>query len=66
MGDNCNGVSKFTGNCFYCWKPEHIARVCFAKQRDNKNNRGKFLLSYSMRHRNNFGLRPWLGYLRIS
>ena len=60
MGNNCNGESKFTGNCFHCWKPGHIARVCFAKQRDNKNNRGKVSLSYSMRHRNNLGLRPWL------
>ena len=50
MGDNCNGESKFTINSFHCWKPGYIARVCFAKQRDNNNNRGKFLLSYSKRH----------------
>ena len=41
MGNNCNGKPKFTGNCFYCGKPGHIARVCFAKQRDS-NNRGRF------------------------
>ena len=59
MGNNCNGKPKFTGNCFYCGKPGHIARVCFAKQRDS-NNRGRFSRSYSMRHRNNLGVRPWL------
>ena len=59
MRNNCNEKSKFTGNCFYCGKPGHIARVCFAKQRDT-NNRGTFSRSYSLRHRNNLGVRPWL------
>ena len=61
MGNSYNGKPTFTGNCFYCGKPGHIARVCFAKQGDSKN-KGTFSRSYSMSHRSNLGVRPWLSH----